>query len=467
MYLHSKNFIHRDIKPSNILVSVLEGRAVPVVIDFGVAKAVSQPLTERTLFTEQGQMIGTPEYMSPEQADMSVQEIDTRSDIYSLGVVLYELLTGTLPFDTKSLREIGIDYIRRVIREQEPKTPSTRLSSLGETAADIAKKRQTDIGTLTKRLHKELEWIPLKAIRKESSRRYRSASELGEDIRHYLNGDPLLAGPESAAYRLKKTVTRHRALVTGIVAVLVVLTVGVIVSTHFAIKATQAQRAERDQRLAAEDERKEADRARQGEQRQKEITERALEDAEARAEELQMASYSSNIQLADMMLEDGFIHRAAHLLETCPNDCRGWEWHYLNNILDSTGTTYGRSPASFGNSCISPNGLVAFCTGSSVVLWDIETASESMVLSDHSAKVGSVGFSPDGSLAISCSIDGMMKVWNTETGASVAEFTSYEEALRAVPMSVQNANPQYIQRLKDRQASQLRGSSLVGSRVIC
>jgi serine/threonine protein kinase len=236
-HAHQKGIIHRDIKPSNILVTSQDDQAVPKIIDFGVAKAVNQPLTERTLFTEQGQLFGTPEYMSPEQADMVNEDTDTRSDIYSLGVLLYVLLTGALPFDSETLREGGIEHIRQIIRETDPKTPSTRLSSLGEEANKVAQSRRTEIAALAKKLHKELEWIPLKAMRKERAERYRSASEFADDIENYLNGAPLIAGPPGNIYRLRKFVRRNRALVTGIAAVLAVLVAGIIVSTLFAIKA--------------------------------------------------------------------------------------------------------------------------------------------------------------------------------------------------------------------------------------
>jgi len=240
-HAHQKGIIHRDIKPSNILVSAGGDKAVPKIIDFGVAKALAQPLTERTLATEESQLLGTPEYMSPEQADMASEDIDTRSDVYSLGVLLYVLLTGVLPFDSTTFREGGIEHIRQIIREADPKTPSTRLTKMGEEAKKVAENRRTEIGALAKHLRKELEWIPLKAMRKERVERYRSAAELADDIENYLNGAPLIAGPPSTVYRLKKFVRRNRVWVGGIAAVLVVLITGIVVSTILAIGQSRAR----------------------------------------------------------------------------------------------------------------------------------------------------------------------------------------------------------------------------------
>jgi len=240
-HAHQKGVIHRDIKPSNILISTQDDEALPKIIDFGVAKALAQPLTERTIVTEQGQLFGTPEYMSPEQADMANEDIDTRSDIYSLGVLLYVLLTGVLPFDSDTFRTGGLEHIRQVIRETDPKTPSTRLTKLGEEATKVAEKRRTEVVALAKCLHRDLEWIPLKAMRKERSERYRSASELADDIENYLKGAPLIAGPLSTTYRLKKFVRRNRVLVSGIAAVLFVLVIGVVVSTIFGIGQSRAR----------------------------------------------------------------------------------------------------------------------------------------------------------------------------------------------------------------------------------
>jgi non-specific serine/threonine protein kinase/serine/threonine-protein kinase len=194
-HAHQKGIIHRDIKPSNILVTIEDQEAVPKVIDFGVARAVSQPLTDRTFHTEQGQLIGTPEYMSPEQVDLSNQDVDTRTDVYSLGVVLYELVAGVLPFDPQTLREHGIDGARKVICEEEPQTPSTKLSRTSvEESTESAQRRRTDPRQLQRKLRGDLDWITLKSMEKDRTRRYASAGELATDIQRHLNYEPVMAG---------------------------------------------------------------------------------------------------------------------------------------------------------------------------------------------------------------------------------------------------------------------------------
>jgi serine/threonine protein kinase len=251
-HAHQKGIVHRDIKPSNILVTVQEDIAVPKLIDFGVAKALGKPLTEQTLFTEQGQLIGTPEYMSPEQIGLAVQGVDTRSDIYSLGVLLYELLTGVLPFDRKALRLAAFGEIQRLIQETDPPRPSERLAALGGEAEKLADLRQTSAARLTAQLRKELEWIPLKAMRKEPNHRYRSASELGDDIRNYLAAAPLVAGPESRSYRIKKFVRRNRVLVAAVVTVAATLLLGFVVSTTLYWRAEQLRLAAKRQGRVSE-----------------------------------------------------------------------------------------------------------------------------------------------------------------------------------------------------------------------
>ncbi len=252
-HAHTKGVIHRDLKPANILVAVADGASGraggeprPVIIDFGVAKAVAARLTDRTIHTEQGVLIGTPEYMSPEQAEMAETNIDTRTDVYALGVILYELLTGVLPFDPATLRAAGYAAIQRIIREVDPPRPSTRLSSLGAEATRCAEARRVRPGELESVLRGELEWIPLKAMRKERSERYRTASELSDDIVNYLQHKPLIAGPESTSYRLRKFVRRNRAGVAAGAAVLATLVLGITATLWQAREAARERDALRE-----------------------------------------------------------------------------------------------------------------------------------------------------------------------------------------------------------------------------
>ncbi len=212
-HAHMKGVVHRDLKPSNILVAYgAEGDPRPKVIDFGIAKALNQRLAEATIFTEHGQMIGTPEYMSPEQAEMSGLDIDTRSDVYSLGVMLYELLTGSLPFDPRTLRAAGYAEIQRIIREVDPPRPSTRLGSVGgDEGTRIIAARRSDLRELSTTLKRDLDWIVMRCLEKERSRRYDAASDIADELRRYLNHEPVQAGPPSTLYRARKFVRRNRA----------------------------------------------------------------------------------------------------------------------------------------------------------------------------------------------------------------------------------------------------------------
>jgi serine/threonine protein kinase len=248
-HAHQKGIIHRDIKPSNVLIAPFDGRPVVKMIDFGVAKAIGQPLTEKTLFTAFGAVVGTPEYMSPEQAELNNQDIDTRSDIYSLGVLLYELLTGTTPLTRQRLKEVALLEVLRVIREEEPPKPSTRLSESKDTLPLISAQRHTEPAKLAKLLRGELDWIVMKALDKERSRRYETAGALAADVQRYLNDEDVLASPPSTTYRLRKFLRRYRGMVRLAALTMLLLLAGIVGTSIGLVRALAAEQLASD-RLA-------------------------------------------------------------------------------------------------------------------------------------------------------------------------------------------------------------------------
>jgi hypothetical protein len=282
-HAHQKGVIHRDLRPSNVLVALHDGKPVPKVIDFGIAKATDRHLTDRTLFTESGQMIGTPEYMAPEQAGTAGLDIDTRADIYSLGVLLYELLTGTRPFDMETLLERGYGEVLRTIRDVDPQRPSARVSTMGEEIEAVASKRQRAGRTLGRALEGDLDWIVMKAIEKDRSRRYETANAMALDLRRHLEHQPVAACPPSAAYRARKYVRRHRLGVAAASVVLATLVVGVAFSFAGYADAAERRGRARASREAAAGDQLAAEQARAGEAEQRALAEAREREAQTEA----------------------------------------------------------------------------------------------------------------------------------------------------------------------------------------
>src|SRR5688572_22022351 len=320
-HAHQKGIIHRDIKPSNILVTLHDGVPVPKVIDFGIAKATEGRLTEATVYTQLHQFIGTPAYISPEQAEMSGLDIDTRGDIYSLGVLLYELLAGTTPFDPQELIASGLDEMRKTIREKEPVRPSTRLATLqGNELTTTAKRRSTDGPKLVHQLKGDLDWIVMKCLEKDRTRRYDTANGLALDIKRHLNNEPVVARPPSTAYRLQKAIRRHKLGFAAASTIVAALLLGLITTQWQAFRAIRAERSaqallksEQNARLAAT---------------------RAHGEAEVERDRARRNLYAADITLAHQAWLMSNLGKARRLLaRTRPQagleDLRGWEWRYL------------------------------------------------------------------------------------------------------------------------------------------
>jgi len=420
-HAHHKGIIHRDLKPSNVLVTLHDDKAVVKVIDFGIAKATGQQLTEKTLFTNFAQMIGTPLYMSPEQAQMSGLDVDTRSDVYSLGVLLYELLTGTTPFDKERLRTVGYDEIRRMIREEEPPKPSTRLSTLAQAATAASANRQSDPNRLSQLLRGELDWIVMKALEKDRNRRYETANAFAADVQRYLADEPVHAYPPSAWYKFRKLARRNKAvLATALaVAVAVLLAVGSLVGAVKVLADTNAQIK----------------------QEQKQTTE-ALEAEQQAKEDLLQALYFQRIASAEGELAAHAVGRAEELLDECPVSLRGWEWHYLKRrryqepfIFRGHSSWVVGVAFSLDGKQIASGSAVLFGMKGEIKVWDRATGRVHHTLLGHTGPVDSVAFSPDGKRLASAGWDGTVIVWDVATEKRLHILRGHGEYVSCVAFS--------------------------------
>jgi WD40 repeat protein/serine/threonine protein kinase len=399
-HAHQKGIIHRDIKPSNVLVTMYDDKPVPKVIDFGVAKAIEQRLTEKTLFTQFGFLVGTFEYMSPEQAEMNAFGVDTRSDIYSLGVLLYELLTSTTPLQRERLREAALTELVRLIKEEEPPRPSVRLSS-SHTLPKIAAARKTEPAKLSKLVRGEIDWIVMKCLEKDRTRRYETANALARDVERYLHDEPVEACPPSAAYRLRKSAHKYRMFLTVAAAFILLLMISVVVSVWQAVRARDAER--------------EATRKRQQAEAAQERAQAAENDAKNQAEQARRQSYAANMNIVQAAWESHNMLRVRKLLmETAAFQERGFEWYYWQQLARSRPRTLVGHKGGVIAVVFSPDGqrLVTGGKDGTARVWDASTGKELFVLRGHRSQVSAVAFSPDGQWLVTGSTDGTVRVWD-------------------------------------------------------
>jgi len=405
-HAHTKGIIHRDIKPSNVLVSVADGVAVPKVIDFGIAKATQGRLTDQTLTTEQGRWMGTPQYMSPEQASGS-PDIDTRSDIYMLGVLLYELLTGTTPFDADTLAAMPVSEIQRIICEVDPPRPSVRLSALGDTTIALAAQRRFDPRKLSQLLEKELDWVVMRCLEKDRAGRYQTASALARDVQRYLANEPVTARPAGRTYRVRKFVRRNRVVVLASAAVLLALLLGLVGTLLYAHQTNLA-------RLVAE-----------GAKRAAEIegAERLISEGDALGAASRWPEARDRYTLArQRLLELGQPTLAA--------DLGLWDAVRAIPVLNSFYPNVGEIECAE----VFPDGRTAATGGKDgrLIIWDLAIAREILIVPAHQGPVHALAISPDGATVVTGGEDGKAKVWNVSDREQRQVFTIHGKPVRAV-----------------------------------
>jgi WD40 repeat protein/serine/threonine protein kinase/tetratricopeptide (TPR) repeat protein len=426
-HAHQKGIIHRDIKPSNVMITLHDGKPVPMVIDFGIAKATSQRLTEKTLFTRYAHMIGTPEYMSPEQAEMSGLDIDTRTDIYSLGVLLYELLTGAPPFTAEELRSKGYAQMQQMIREKEPIKPSTKLSTLGDALVELARHRRTNPEMLAKLVRGDLDWIVMKALEKDRTRRYETVGGFVDDIMRHLNHEVVQAVAPSLLYKFRKFLRRNQASVITSGAIAAAIVIGFIVSTIMYFQAEQAREKESVARVEAVEAKQQAEQAKEAEHNQRYIAENLL--AKAQLERgVKLLNEGNCFGLLDLLNARITADEIPELRESAAR-----LWAIAHNIwadrlVHITSGAYDLA--------ISPDGeLLATSQGARAQLWNISTGEPHGPPLNIKKRISAVVFSPGGRLLATHSVDGEARLWDVATFEPVGQELLHEKGTSQYPMS--------------------------------
>ena len=418
-HVHQKGIIHRDIKPTNVLISLHDGRPVVKVIDFGLAKALHESLTDASVYTGFHQMVGTPKYMSPEQAEMNGLDIDTRSDIYSLGVLLYTLLTSKTPLDSDSRLSPSFDEVRRQIREVTPPKPSNRLSTMcmGELST-IAQSRRVEPQKLSRQLKGDLDLIVMKSLEKDRTRRYETANGFAKDVERYLNDQPVTAVAPSVTYLFGKTVKRHKAAIVTAASFLAVLLIATVVSSALAVKASQEATLAKAARIEAVD-------ANESARRETATAVAATKEAKQERDKALSKLYHHDIRRShdNTRFSDGNERVPFDLAKWLPAeaevDRRGWEWYLLNSIqLGSERFLHGHTTYVRDIDC-SPDGrrLISIDAYGVLVVWDVESGKR---ITSHQADIvegTAVAWCPTGKHFATAGSKGIIKVWDAEAAA--------------------------------------------------
>lgn len=435
-HAHQKGIIHRDLKPSNLLVTAPEGRPIVKVIDFGIAKAISENPADHTGHTASAPFIGTPLYMSPEQATMSAVDVDTRSDVYSLGVLLYELVTGTTPVHQETLRKSPETEVRRIICEDDPPLPSQRAKTLTPAALrTLGEAEPVDARKLSRQLAGELDWIVMQALEKDRDRRYESASALAADVGRCLNDETVLACPPSKLYRLRKLARRNRGALTTGVLILAALLSGTALATW---QAVEANRARNHADVLLEESQQARNQANQERYR-----------AEESAEEARWYQYAGEVQLAmrawqrnDVRQMNEFLAR--HFPATHENDLRGFEWHFLSRHSDLRSREISRSDSAYHIVRLSPDGTRIAVAGADgqIRLLSSQTFETEQTIDTGQTEVNGLDFASDGSMLASGGDNGAVVLWNARTGDEIRRFRAHDSAVYQVLFA--QANQQLI-----------------------